>query len=77
MPVEEFNDPDAKPFAQKNLPKMISILSFLFFVTSVKSGLVFIPIILFAPEGTLADYGLSSLEVVKQSYLATFHRYFF
>lgn len=76
MPVEEFNDPNAKPFAQKNLPKMISILSFLFFVTSVKSGLVFIPIILFAPEGTLADYGFTPLEEVKQAYLATFHNYF-
>jgi hypothetical protein len=33
MPVEEFNDPDAKPFAERNLPKMLSILSFLLFAT--------------------------------------------
>jgi hypothetical protein len=40
LPVEEFNDPDAKPFAQRNLPKMIKIGTFLLFVTSIKSGLV-------------------------------------
>jgi len=75
MPVNEFNDPNAQPFAQRNLPKMASILSFLLFVTAVKSGLVFIPILIFAPDGALADYGFTPLEEVKQAYLATFHRY--
>lgn len=76
MPVTAFSDPDAQPFAQRNLPKMASILFFLVFVTSIKSGLVFLPILFFAPEGTLADYGLTPLEEVKAAYIEGWMKFF-
>mmetsp|Transcript_35201 Transcript_35201/g.59337 ORF Transcript_35201/g.59337 Transcript_35201/m.59337 type:complete len:356 (-) Transcript_35201:105-1172(-) len=72
MPVEEFNDPDAKPFAERNLPKMLSILSFLLFATSLKSGLFLVPLLFFAPEGSLCAAGWCELENTKNLFLHAF-----
>eukprot|EP00242_Pyramimonas_sp_CCMP2087_P014705 CAMPEP_0198203836 /NCGR_PEP_ID=MMETSP1445-20131203/7172_1 /TAXON_ID=36898 /ORGANISM="Pyramimonas sp., Strain CCMP2087" /LENGTH=356 /DNA_ID=CAMNT_0043875399 /DNA_START=38 /DNA_END=1108 /DNA_ORIENTATION=+ len=72
LPVQPFTDPNAQPFAQRNLPKMFSILFFLIVVTSIKTGAVFVPIIFFAPEGTLTEYGLGELEEVRNLYVNTF-----
>lgn len=70
LPVYEFDDPDAKPFAQRNLPKMLSILTFLTFVTSIKSGLVFIPFLFFAPPGSLCTAGFCELENLRDLFVA-------
>lgn len=72
LPVTPFSDPDAQPFAQRNVGKMASILFFLVFVTSIKTGAVFVPILFFAPEGTMSQYGLSSLDEARSSLIHTF-----
>jgi hypothetical protein len=72
LPVEAFSDPDAQPFAQRNVSKMASILFFLVFVTSIKTGAVFVPILFFAPEGTMTQYGLSTLDTARSSFIHTF-----
>jgi hypothetical protein len=35
------------------------------FVTSIKTGAVFVPILFFAPEGTMSQYGLASLDEAR------------
>ncbi|KAK3270227.1 hypothetical protein CYMTET_21364 [Cymbomonas tetramitiformis] len=74
LPVDDFDDPEAKPFAQRNLPKMASILFFLIFVTTIKSGFVFIPFLFFAPQGSLCKAGFCELEHVRDLYIHAFDK---
>lgn len=41
-------------------------------MTSIKTGAVFVPILFFAPEGTMSQYGLSSLDEARSSLIHTF-----
>eukprot|EP00240_Pyramimonas_obovata_P004242 CAMPEP_0118931620 /NCGR_PEP_ID=MMETSP1169-20130426/7898_1 /TAXON_ID=36882 /ORGANISM="Pyramimonas obovata, Strain CCMP722" /LENGTH=347 /DNA_ID=CAMNT_0006874139 /DNA_START=154 /DNA_END=1197 /DNA_ORIENTATION=+ len=75
LPLDEFINPEAQPFAQRNVPKMMSILFFLTFVTSIKSGLVFIPLLFFAPEGALCEAGFCEVEAVKNLFLHAFDNF--
>jgi len=76
LPVDEFSDPDAQPFAQRNLPKMLSILFFLVFVTSIKSGLFLIPLVFFSKEGALCDAGFCQVEEIRTLYLHSLDNFF-
>ncbi|KAK3274944.1 hypothetical protein CYMTET_16897 [Cymbomonas tetramitiformis] len=73
LPVKQFSSADANPFGERNMSKMSQILFFLIFVTSFKTGAIFLPFIFLSEPGTLCDsYNLCELEEIRSIYVNTF-----
>eukprot|EP00899_Mesostigma_viride_P007201 jgi/Mesvir1/16482/Mv10040-RA.1 len=46
LPVEEFVDENAQPFAQKNFPRMFALIGFIVLATLTKYGIIFFPLLI-------------------------------